>query len=119
MSTARWASPAPDGVITQVNRSVTHQKANGVIVFDQELGPPLTFGHRHRLFCRLFGCAWACGKKMETKPGGQDRTRINVNEPYELRDWSEKFGVSPDLLKEAVAAVGTSAAAVEAHLKSR
>jgi len=34
--------------------------------------------------------------------GGQDRKRINVNEDYELRDWSKKFGVSKDKLKEAV-----------------
>lgn len=48
---------------------------------------------------------------------GQDRTRINVHEDYELRDWSKKFGVTPEQLKQAVAAVGTSAAAVEQHLK--
>jgi hypothetical protein len=28
------------------------------------------------------------------KPGGQDRKRINVNEEYEVRDWSKKFGVT-------------------------
>lgn len=53
----------------------------------------------------------------KTQSGGQDRTRINVNEDYELRDWSKKLGVTPDELKRAVAAVGTQAAAVEAHLK--
>ncbi|TDS83661.1 DUF3606 domain-containing protein [Comamonas sp. JUb58] len=53
----------------------------------------------------------------KTKPGGQDRSRINVNEDYELRDWSKKFSVSPDQLKAAVKAVGTSASAVEQHLK--
>ncbi len=53
----------------------------------------------------------------KTKPGGQDRTRINVNEDYELRDWSKKFNVSPEQLKAAVQAVGISAAAVEQHLK--
>ena len=45
----------------------------------------------------------------KSKPGGQDRTRINVNEDYELRDWSKKFGVSPDELKKAVAKVGNNA----------
>jgi hypothetical protein len=49
---------------------------------------------------------------------GQDRSRINVNEDYELRDWSKKFGVSPDQLKQAVKAVGDRAAAVEEHLKT-
>ena len=55
----------------------------------------------------------------KTKVGGQDRTRINVNEDYELRDWSKKFGVTPEQLKQAVQAVGTEAAAVEAHLKGK
>ena len=54
-----------------------------------------------------------------TKPGGQDRSRINVNEDYELRDWSQKFGVSTDELKAAVRAVGTHAPTVEQHLKAR
>lgn len=54
-----------------------------------------------------------------TKSGGQDRSRINVHEPYEVRDWSTKFGVTPDELRAAVAAVGTSATDVEAHLKSQ
>lgn len=52
----------------------------------------------------------------KTKTGGQDRTRINVNEDYELRDWSQKFSVTPEQLKDAVKAVGTSATAVEEHL---
>jgi hypothetical protein len=51
--------------------------------------------------------------------GGQDRARINVNEDYELRGWSEKFGVTPDQLRDAVAAVGTRAADVEAHLNQQ
>ena len=53
----------------------------------------------------------------KTKAGGQDRTRIDVNEDYELRDWSQKFNVTPEQLKAAVKAVGTSSAAVEQHLK--
>jgi len=52
-----------------------------------------------------------------TKTGGQDRTRINVNEDYELRDWSQKFSVTPEQLVDAVKKVGTSAAAVERYLK--
>lgn len=55
----------------------------------------------------------------KTQSSGQDRTRINVNEDYELRDWSKKFGVTPEQLKAAVQAVGTHAASVEAHLKGR
>ena len=53
------------------------------------------------------------------KSGGQDRTRINVNQDYELRDWAKKFGVSEEELKKAVQAVGTVAADVEKHLKAR
>jgi hypothetical protein len=55
----------------------------------------------------------------KSKPGGQDRTRINVNEDYELRDWSKNLGVTPEQLKAAVRAVGTNAAAVEHYLKSQ
>ena len=50
------------------------------------------------------------------KPGGQDRTRINISEEYEVKDWSKKFGVTQDELKKAVAKVGTSAEAVKKHL---
>lgn len=49
--------------------------------------------------------------------GGQDRKRINVSQDYELRDWSEKFGVTPERLKEAVAAVGDQAFKVEQYLR--
>lgn len=55
----------------------------------------------------------------KTKASGQDRERINLNEDYEVRDWSRKFGVSPDELRAAVQAVGDRAAAVEAHLQRR
>jgi len=50
------------------------------------------------------------------KPGGQDRTRINVNEEYEVRDWSKKFGITQEELKKAVGKVGSSADAVKRHL---
>ena len=55
----------------------------------------------------------------KTQPGGPDRARININEDYEVRDWSQKLGVSPDVLKAAVRAVGTHAATVEQHLKGQ
>jgi hypothetical protein len=54
----------------------------------------------------------------KSKAGGQDRKRISLSEDYETRDWSKKFGVTPEQLRAAVAAVGNDAAAVEAHLKS-
>jgi hypothetical protein len=55
----------------------------------------------------------------KSQTGGQDRTRISLNEDYEVRDWANKFGVTPDQLKAAVQAVGNDAAAVEAHLKGK
>jgi carbon storage regulator len=45
-----------------------------------------------------------------------DRDRIHVDEEYELRDWSQKFGVTPERLKEAVAKAGPIAADVAKHL---
>lgn len=47
----------------------------------------------------------------------QDRSRIALGEAYEVRYWTEKFGISKDRLEEAVKAVGNSADAVEQHLK--
>lgn len=44
-----------------------------------------------------------------TKKGKADRIRINIQEDYELRDWAQKFGVSPEELKRAVAKVGVMA----------
>jgi hypothetical protein len=36
-----------------------------------------------------------------------------------VRDWSKKFGCTPEELKKAVKAVGNDAAKVEAHLKGK
>jgi len=55
----------------------------------------------------------------KSKTGGADRSRISLSEDYEVRDWSKKFGVTPEELKAAVAEVGNAADAVEAHLKSK
>ena len=52
----------------------------------------------------------------KSRPGRPDRDRINVNEEYELRDWSKSLGVSPEELKRAVAEVGDRADAVRQHL---
>jgi hypothetical protein len=48
--------------------------------------------------------------------GPQDRSRVNVNETWELQYWSKKFGVTEEQLKAAVKAAGTSADAVGKHL---
>ena len=51
--------------------------------------------------------------------GSPDTKRINVNEPWELRDWSQKLGVTPEQLKQAVRTVGTSADSVRSYLRKR
>ena len=51
------------------------------------------------------------------KPGRPDRDRINVNEDYELRDWSKKLGVSEEDLAAAVKRVGPMVRDVEVELK--
>jgi uncharacterized protein DUF3606 len=51
-----------------------------------------------------------------TNRGAQDRSRININEPHEVRYWTGRLGVSEEDLRKAVAAVGVSAAQVAEHL---
>lgn len=45
-----------------------------------------------------------------------DRKRIDVNDTSEVNNWCESFGCTEAELKAAVAAVGTSAAAVKSYL---
>ena len=53
----------------------------------------------------------------KTKKGPKDRTRINLNEKYEVDYWKDKFGVSEQDLRSAVQRVGNSARDVEEALK--
>lgn len=48
--------------------------------------------------------------------GAQDRSRIDVNEAHEIRYWCERFDVSEEVLRKAVADVGVSADKVAEHL---
>jgi uncharacterized protein DUF3606 len=48
----------------------------------------------------------------KTKRGEPDRSRINLNEDYEVTYWTEKFGVTKEQLAVAIAKVGNSADAV-------
>lgn len=48
--------------------------------------------------------------------GPQDAARVNVNEDYEVQYWTNRFGVSADRLRQAVAKVGPSVDAVAAEL---
>jgi hypothetical protein len=55
----------------------------------------------------------------KTKRGGQDRSRINLHEDYEVRHWTKKFRVTKEELERAVKAAGSSSVqAVERELSS-
>jgi hypothetical protein len=49
--------------------------------------------------------------------GAQDRARVNINEPHEVRYWTERFNVTEDQLIAAAKAVGPSAAAIAERLR--
>lgn len=53
------------------------------------------------------------------KVGKADRDRINLSEEYEVRDWAEKYNITPKELRDAVNEVGPMAKDVEAYLKKR
>jgi hypothetical protein len=42
----------------------------------------------------------------KSKRGPADRSRINTNESYELEYWANKWGISAERVRDAVAAVG-------------
>ena len=46
----------------------------------------------------------------------QDASRIALEEDYEVRYWTKKWGISREELADAVATAGNSAAAVARHL---
>jgi hypothetical protein len=50
--------------------------------------------------------------------GARDRSRVNAHEDYEVRYWTEKWGVTKDQLVEAVERAGVSVQAVARTLKS-
>jgi len=52
------------------------------------------------------------------KRGPEDPKRINVSEEWELNYWSDKLNVSPEELKAAVKASGTTVSAVRKHLRA-
>jgi hypothetical protein len=51
--------------------------------------------------------------------GPQDRSRVNVNEDYEVRYWCKEFGCTEQQLKAAVQAVGVSADKVREYLSRK
>lgn len=48
--------------------------------------------------------------------GPQDRSRINLNEPWEVTYWAKELGISKEELERAVKAAGPSVAAVRQML---
>jgi hypothetical protein len=54
-----------------------------------------------------------------TDRGPRDRTRVDVNQDWELRYWTRKFGCTATELRDAVRAVGNVAHSVEAYLKKQ
>jgi len=53
------------------------------------------------------------------KTGPEDDSRVNVGQDHEVRYWCGKYGCTEAELREAVKAVGTSAAAVGEYLKKK
>jgi uncharacterized protein DUF3606 len=51
--------------------------------------------------------------------GGQDRTRVNMDQDYEAKYWAAKWGVSQEELRAAVAKVGPMVNDLEQHFGSR
>jgi hypothetical protein len=51
-----------------------------------------------------------------TKKEQPDRSKINVQQPYEVKYWTHALGVSNEELQKAVEKVGNSAASVRKEL---
>ena len=50
--------------------------------------------------------------------GPKDRSRVNVNEEWEVRYWTKEFGVSEEKLRQAVQQAGPSVETVRKVLKA-
>jgi Protein of unknown function (DUF3606) len=59
------------------------------------------------------------GRMSGEQPPTQDPTQINLADPVAIAYWCQRFGVTIEQLKEAVANVGNSAARVERELRRR
>lgn len=51
--------------------------------------------------------------------GGSDRLRINFNEDYEVSHWTRKFGISREVLKNAIDEVGDHAHDIDEYLQAQ
>jgi uncharacterized protein DUF3606 len=54
-----------------------------------------------------------------SKRGGQDRSRINTGQDYEVRYWTKELGVTETELKSAVEAAGNTVTAVRDYLRKQ
>jgi Protein of unknown function (DUF3606) len=64
-------------------------------------------------------CTWteqAMPDNLQNR-GPQDRSRVNLNEEWELKYWTKEFRVSEDELRKAVRKVGPSVESVRKELK--
>ena len=55
----------------------------------------------------------------KSKTGKPDRRLISITEPYELREWANKFGITEDALRGAIAQAGVQVRDVERYLKDK
>lgn len=55
----------------------------------------------------------------KSKRGTPDRDRIDINDPDEVRNWTQSLGVSKEELQRAVQAAGTQADKVREFLRGR
>lgn len=53
----------------------------------------------------------------KNKQDGRDDSKIDSNDASEIQYAAKKFGVTPEEIKDAIAQVGNSRAAVEKYLK--
>ncbi|MDR6861273.1 DUF3606 domain-containing protein [Variovorax guangxiensis] len=55
----------------------------------------------------------------DTSKTDSDRKLISLKEDYEVRDWANSLGCTPEQLRAAVEAVGHSADRVREHLSAK
>jgi hypothetical protein len=83
---------------------------------DGKFGMPLR--QRRNLSCEWRLVAHARRWKMDglKKTASPDRSKINMHEPYEVKYWTKKLGVTKERLQKVVDKVGNAAAAVRKEL---
>jgi hypothetical protein len=52
-----------------------------------------------------------------SKKAPQDKSKVNVNESWEMKWWTKALNTTEEKLKDAVKTVGTSVEAIRNHLK--